>query len=444
MNNTCRETPIRLLTLFAVLALALCAAFVSCENANIPGDDDPTPSLTGKKYKVNIVTRATGSEIIYPVTVWAKDASGNTVARQTLDNAEAAISLKLPEGRYRITAVCGATDFSHGYSTTPSLVGNSDITVKSSSVNVNIVMSYTVASVSIFLRGVPATVTAASVSLSPLYSSLDGDGTPGGTTTVSIPCQRQSDGTWATGTAYVLPASGTSTVLTLSLTSPTGTESYGVTYASALRASVPYTFTGQFSGSTTPADVKISGTLTGGTWEADVRDTFSFGPTGGNAFGHATTGDVVSVTALPQPGTVCDGHIVASITSEGTALLLSTQEWSNLTSAYYEADPGVAQSLASNYTEGTLTGWAIPSREEAETLRDLWGGSSLAAINASLTYASLTPLSAKDEKGDNVRYLCDNATYTFSFAANSQFTAAGRTVKTYRLRLVKPVRFVVR
>ena len=33
---------------------------------------------------------------------------------------------------------------------------------------------------------------------------------------------------------------------------------------------------------------------------------------------------------------------------------------------------------------------------------------------------------------------------TFSFAAGAKMAAAGRTVKTYRLRLVKSVRYVVR
>lgn len=432
-----------LLLYSAFLASALTVVVSSCENANIPGDDEEVTNVTGKKYKVNIVTRATGSDIIYPVNVTATDSKGNTVARQTIASADQQLSLQLPEGSYSIVATSGTADFSRGYSTTPFLVGHSDITVKSAAVNVNIIMSYAVASVDITLRSVPQSVTAATAALSPLYATVDSYGTASGTATVTVPCSRQSDGSWATGTVYVLPGTGTNTVLTLSLTTPSGTETYGVTYSQSLRAAVPYRFTGEFSGDVTPSDVRVTGTLSCGTWEDEVSDTFSFGPTGTNAFGTVVTGETQRVATMPEAGTLWDGHIVATI-SDGNALLLSTQEWANMTSLYYEADPTAAATVAAKYVEGTLTGWDIPTREQATLIRDRWGGNNLYALNATLVAAGLTPLSLTDEKGDNARYLCAAASYTFSFAAKSQFVAAGKTVKTYRLRLVKPVHFVVR
>ena len=48
-----------------------------------------------------------------------------------------------------------------------------------------------------------------------------------------------------------------------------------------------------------------------------------------------------------------------------------------------------------------------------------------------------------DDKGKNVRYLCEGARYTFTFSGTSGITAAGKTVTTYRLRLVKRVRFIL-
>ena len=73
-------------------------------------------------------------------------------------------------------------------------------------------------------------------------------------------------------------------------------------------------------------------------------------------------------------------------------------------------------------------------------MKDKWGGDALTAINTTLSGASLTPLTATDTNG-NVRYLCNEAQTTFSFAPSSSITAAGKTVKTYRLRVVKRIRF---
>ena len=47
-----------------------------------------------------------------------------------------------------------------------------------------------------------------------------------------------------------------------------------------------------------------------------------------------------------------------------------------------------------------------------------------------------------DDKGTNLRYLCDNAEKTFSFKAGSSYNSikqGGATVKNYRLRLVKTI-----
>ena len=121
-------------------------------------------------------------------------------------------------------------------------------------------------------------------------------------------------------------------------------------------------------------------------------------------------------------------------------LLMSRNEWTGMTSAFYESDPYVAQNIAQQYAEDELTGWHIPTTDEARSIKDKWGGDALTAINTTLSGASLTPLTATDTNG-NVRYLCNEAQSTFSFAPSSSITAAGKTVKTYRLRVVKRIRF---
>ena len=52
-----------------------------------------------------------------------------------------------------------------------------------------------------------------------------------------------------------------------------------------------------------------------------------------------------------------------------------------------------------------------------------------------------------DEKNNNVRYLCEDATKTYSFKDGSSYNGvkdAGATVTTYHLRLVKHIRLHLR
>ena len=427
------------------LLLMLFIMVTSCEKVNL-NDDNDTPEeketqKTGKTYKVNIMARSTSATAItYPINIYATDSDGDIVAQQTITSSADDISLQLTSGSYTITAISGSTDFTKGYITEPLQIGHSDIDVETTSTSVNIIMSYAVTSLNVSMSDIPANVTDVSLSVSDQYLSISNTGTYSGSGKCSIPCTKQNDGTWTTGKVYLLPGCGTATVLTLSIKSASGTESYGITYASPLKAAVPYSFTGTYSG-TGSAGIKVTGTLSYGEWENEVLGTFSFGPTGSNSFNGTTTVETYNVSALPKQGSVWNGHVVAYI--DGCdALLISLLEWKDLTSALYEADPDVPVNIATSYTEGDITEWAIPTSDQARLLRTCWKGSSLATLNTAMTDAGGTALSLTDD-GKNVRYLCQDATYTYSFAESSSITAAGKTVKTYRLRLVKPVTFVV-
>lgn len=192
--------------------------------------------------------------------------------------------------------------------------------------------------------------------------------------------------------------------------------------------------------------IDITGNITFGQWETEVNGAFAFGPGSTNSFDGNTSAAIIEVSSIPAAGTIYNGHIIATANTDeaGTtanAMLMSIKEWNSLTSANYTDDPLVAARIAEQYVEGELTDWTIPTTEEARQLKEKWGGEAIETINTTLANASLTPLTATDSNG-NVRYLCNDALTTFSFSQTGSFTAAGKTVKTYRLRLVKKVKFV--
>lgn len=435
------------LSLFAVLMLPV---VVSCQSAIDDEATDPTTPSSFERYKVKVITRSatSSSSIAYPVTVNAISSTGDIVARQQIESASESLSLSLPEGDYTLVAISGSRSMPDGYATVPTMTGKTRVSVSGSSVSANIIMGYAVARLDISLSGLPASVSDATVTFSPLYESLSEAAEYTGESQAVIPLKHNTDGTWTTGTVYVMPSAKAETVMTVTMNIPGQTPvAYGIAYHEGLRASVPYSFKGVFSGEQN-SDVEVTGTLSCGDWSDVVEGEFSFGPTGDNAFGGSTGGstasDVITVASLPLPGTLCGGHLVASIDDDGDALLMSTAEWDGLTSAYNEDDPDVPIIIAESYAEGDMPSWRIPTADEATTLMKLWGGEQADVLNATLKGAGLTPVTSKEPStGNNARYLCSHATQTFSFAAGAKMATAGRTVKTYRLRLVKSVRYVI-
>lgn len=223
------------------LILILPMLFASCEKALIPDEEDVNTQETnnGSKHEVTILTRAaTATNITTPVYLTVTDATGKTVATQTIASADEKLKVKLTDGKYHIHATTGS-DMAAGYSSTPLMVGNADFTVEGKTVSVNILMAYAVASISIRMTNVPADATAVKVSLAPIYSTATTDGYEG-STTATIPCRAENSTTWTTGTTYVLPSASQTTTISISVTMPSGTETYSVIYPAALRAAVPY------------------------------------------------------------------------------------------------------------------------------------------------------------------------------------------------------------
>lgn len=115
-----------------------------------------------------------------------------------------------------------------------------------------------------------------------------------------------------------------------------------------------------------------------------------------------------------------------------------------MTSAFNETSPTQAFSLAQSYAEDALTGWRIPTEEEGRLLYSAYNDSPSGSspLEKLLGSSSASSVALVDDKGEKLRYLCADAKKTYSFGVNS-ILAAGKTVKTYHLRLVKTVKVIV-
>lgn len=166
--------------------------------------------------------------------------------------------------------------------------------------------------------------------------------------------------------------------------------------------------------------------------------------------GEGNSGDDGWVTDLetlyPSPGTLWRSHLIGAVENatihEAELLLVSLQEWQGVVSAFHATSPSEATELASAYQEGELTDWSIPSKEEAKTLQSAIGGDRLSATNLTLKKkgASLLIDNEKDAEGNNVRYLCENGSYTFTWNAGTSKISKAGSKRSYYLRLVKRVK----
>lgn len=179
-------------------------------------------------------------------------------------------------------------------------------------------------------------------------------------------------------------------------------------------------------------------------------ETFPQGPTDSDTLIH--------VASIPTPCSLWQGHVVVLVepvlspadsaqTTEARIILLSKSEWADLPSALNATNPNAALGIPATYSEGTLKDWRIPTATEAKILKatytpsqssgPLLGGGASEPLNALLSSIAAPTIQATDEKGPPIRYLCEDATRSFSFAPGTTISAAGTKATTYRLRLVK-------
>lgn len=470
-----------------MLLLGLCQA---CSQLELDTADNGGQNDEGK-CQVRVMARGADSQTdLYPLLVYAFSPSGKLIAQQQMTGEGQNINLQLPKATestlvvvsadtdiYNLPAAptlqsaitlkapslpADATDKARqsakGYAASqPLQMGCAVVKPATSQATVSIQLNYKMASANISLAGLPASCTDASVSIASPAQSVDLSGELAGTGTSCIPLHNDN-GVWTSGEVYLFPTQGEQTTFTIAINNA-GSESFSaVNYMAPLRAGTPYTLNGNYVDDAW----SLSGSVTPSEWEDPINLSFDFSPDSSVTLGEDSgsgsdnpsggdSDDLYEVDYMPVAPCVWNGFLMIDIgTEDGNntcdALLMSIADFGSVASALHTSRGNEAADIALDYTENGLTGWIIPTKEDALSLRTKYLEYN-EDMQSMLTEGQADPLWLTDEKNNNVRYLCEDATKTYSFKDGSSYNGvkdAGATVTTYHLRLVKHIRLHLR
>ena len=467
-----------------LLPLMLC---LSCQVADFAEEEGESNEETSLQSAVKVVTRGSdGGEMVYPLSLFVFKEDGTLFKTQQIATKDEVMQLFLSKNtQYKIVVVSADEEYyevpenptlsslitmkdgnSGNIVPSPLQIGTADIMPSADKATVMIQMAYRVASLSVTLDNMPSGCQSATVTVSSVSTALTFGGQQSGQQTARVALQKESSSgstsSWKAHDVYLFPSSSETTSFTISYTENNEEKSSAVNYLAPLRAATPYSI----HGSVLADNVVVTGSVSPSSWGTPVPLTFSFAPgetitlqadgsgsQGGGSGGGQDTG-YIDVEELPKALSEWQGHFVFQISdivesgTETTAnvLLISLSDEGGMTSANNADTPQKALEFAASYSEYSLTGWRIPSAEEAQMLRAIYVAD-IGGIDQKLENAKASPIVATDDKGNNIRYLCEDATKTFSFKPGNSYNSikdAGATVKTYHLRLIKTVKVRVK
>ena len=447
---------------YLIYIVTVCLVF-SCQQ--LPEDDGWMSEGGEKTLKVK-VRSAGDAEIVYPLYLYAFTGKGKLVASQTIAGAEDDMALPLAKGDFQVVALSGASDdyqlpespdlddvivlSATDGADTPLMVGRANVEVgDAEESSAQITLTYVVAALNVKLKDIPSNVSKVQLALSPLHSSLSMGGEYGGDSQkVKVDCSLVSEGVWAAETTYIFPGNAKETVFSIYFKTDDGTEvTYGYTYQGVPEANHLFNVTGSYAGG-----VIVGGNFDVTDWEGSIDVEFEFGAEmvpDDDEEDNTDEGDdeepEVKLEGVPEVGTIWNDMIVVDMGEADETgvdlLLMSLDEWDA-----YVSD---ADAVVDGYSVNGITGWRLPTHEEATLLRNRFCGNNLRELNELIEeYNQENNLEGNDAlwglaDGDDERYLClkNGEYYSFRFVAGTSTTKAGE-IRLYYVRLVKSYRYV--
>lgn len=219
---------------------------------------------------------------------------------------------------------------------------------------------------SITIKKVPTDVTAVSVTIEPLYSSILLDGSfPNETEPAKMVLTKKEDGTWQTTPNMLhFPSKGKPTI-TITFTREDGLKSYSYTANEELAANHHFTIEGTYTQS---QGVTLTGIIYNSEWGEDKTITFDFDDENISDNGGDDDSGNTDVT-MPTPGSTYKGCYVVAVNGN-TATLLSPTEDRYLVDKEDMATSleTVNNALSTWPVVDNVTGtWRCPTENEART-----------------------------------------------------------------------------
>lgn len=376
-------------TALAMLILASCAKDIAIDGAENPEDSQAGDSLGSSTLIVqtrNGDSDADEVSVSYPVQIYVFDKSNTCTATSTIEDETNTFSMKLKKGSYNVFAVAGATPDSYVLPSADEATPQSTINLKEGKSHTDLMAAAqspveltdggtNTLTVSlnrkvlmiqdIIISGLPSTVTAVSVSLSPLYEGIRIDGEYTGlTASNSVALTKTGEGVWKNSeTAYIMPASGTASI-TVAVTTNNETLTYSYTSEEELEANHKVSIKGHYNS----GELAVSGAIVGTQWGEDRNIEFEFADEGSKG-----TDDEPVVSSL-ELGTYCYDNrcFVTDIKDNAdgsfTATLMTTKEVTRFTKkgATKEEIKAAADSVVTVLAVDGIEGWRLPTLDELE------------------------------------------------------------------------------
>lgn len=427
---------------YLISACLLSACYQPISETDENKDDKKKAGMTCE-LQVSVFGNIEGD--IYPTYLLVFDDEGKCIKETTLTQSQPKVQITLNYGQYRLSALSGADYYSFPTTKNPEakitytedflpqkplLMGQAVINLASQSASANLQMDHQTAEVSIEVTDLSPTAQKINFILDAPYHSINLKSDLDDPRTLTIPCNRKDQG-WYSGTYYLLPTQGTHTNVSLEVLQGDSTLFLGYNLPFAIKNNYHYHISLS----------AIEGLKMDGVTVYPYVTTLSY------------KSDSIVLDQLPETPSLWDDHILVHIekesATEGRMWLLSCNEWEDVPSFYNEDFPDAAIAIAESYEEGgnrngRICIWSIPSREDANTLKNLYAAQNALLLNDLLSKVDLPTMSITDESGNNIRYLCNEAQHTFSLASASSSISKAGSKTTYRLRLIKKVHYRIK
>ena len=357
----------------AVLGLTACEKGLDAE-----GEFTSSTASQVTNSVLQVRTRGTSpseeATVAYPVQVYVFQGD-KCKAAQTIGDEGQTLNIPLTEGTYTVYAVAGASATDYTLPTKDNATATTALTLKEGRTLTDLMAAQATATLidggtntvtlglqrktmfieDVTIKKIPTAATAVSVTIAPLWKSLNVSGTysiAGQSQTIAL--TKQSDNrTWTNdAAAFVMPPSSQPASVSVNITIGGTTKTYTYSTSDQLEAAYKINIDGTYAEA---VGVSLTGTITGATWLGERTISFEFDENGSNVSGNNDNSD-----NIPSVGSTYQGCYVLAVDDAELEFYDA-----NATTMQANIDAALA-----TVTTGDISGWEVPTTAEASMMYD--------------------------------------------------------------------------
>ena len=367
----------------------------ACEKGLDELGEGMSPSPTGQVTNSVLQVRTRGTSpseeatVAYPVQVYVFQGD-DCKAGQTIGDEGQTLNIPLVEGTYSVYAIAGASATDYTLPTKDNATATTALTLKEGRALTDLMTAQATATLvdggtntvtlglqrktmfieDVTIKKIPTAATAVSVTIAPLWKSLNVSGTysiAGQSQTIAL--TKQADNrTWTNdATAFVMPPSSQPASVSVNITIGGTTKTYTYSTSDQLEAAYKINIDGTYAEA---VGVNLTGTITGATWLGERTISFNFDENGSSTVVDGSAVD--NSAAFPSAGDTYQGCYVLAVDDaddHADVTLLAPTELE-----FYDANASTMQTnidaALATVTTGDISGWEVPTTDEAHLMYD--------------------------------------------------------------------------